>query len=145
MGYWPAAIGAALASGRRILCVTGDGCFQMNIQELATLAAYNLPIKIAILNNGCLGMVRQWQEMFFDRRYSQVHLPAVPDFVRVAEAYGIKGLRASRADEVSAVIDEAIRTDGPVLMDFQVSPDENVFPMVPAGGSISDMIGGKRP
>ena len=143
MGFGlPAAIGAQVAfPSRLVIDVAGDGSIQMNIQELATLAAYNLPIKIAILNNGCLGMVRQWQEMFFDRRYSQVHLPAVPDFVRVAEAYGIKGLRASRSDEVSAVIDEAIRTDGPVLMDFQVEEEENVFPMVAPGAPLCDMIG----
>ncbi len=145
MGFGlPAAIGAQFACPDKLVFnVAGDGSFQMNLQELATIAINKLPIKIAIINNGCLGMVRQWQELFFSQHYSGSILNTIPDFVKLAEAYGIKGLRAKSPSEVEAVIKEAISTDGPVLMDFIVDPGENVFPMVPAGGGNAEMIFGE--
>lgn len=132
MGYGlPAAIGAAVSSpDKQVICVTGDGSFQMNIQELMTAVIYRLPIKIAIMNNGYLGMVRQWQEMFFERRYSSVKMTS-PDFVKLAQAYGVTGLRARTEDEAQQVITEAFLTEGPVLMEFDVVEEENVYPIVP--------------
>jgi len=145
MGYgFPAAIGAQIAfPQRRVICITGDGSFQMNSQELATAVHYQVPVKIALLNNHYLGMVRQWQEMFYEGRYSQTSMAGSPDFARLAEAYGAKGLRAETPDEVASVIEEAFRTPGPVLMDFHVDPGENVFPMVAPNTSIVEMIGGE--
>ena len=146
MGYgFPAAIGAAVASpGRNVFCIAGDGSIQMNIQELATAVSYSLPVKVAIMNNCFLGMVRQWQEMFFERRYSCTEL-INPDFVKVAEAYGATGLRATRQSEVIDVLERAINTEGPVFMDFQVDPEENVYPMVAPNCPINDIIlEGKR-
>jgi acetolactate synthase-1/2/3 large subunit len=143
MGYgFPAAIGAQVAfPGRTVIDIAGDGSIQMNIQELATAVQYNLPVKVAILNNGFLGMVRQWQELFYERRYSMTKIRDVsPDFVKLAEAYGALGLRATRPDEVVPVIHEALRTPLPVLMDFVVEPEEGVYPMVPAGEAIDQML-----
>jgi len=142
MGYgFPAAIGAQVAfPDKLVIDVAGDGSIQMNIQELATVAQYNLPVKIAILNNGYLGMVRQWQERFYDKVYAHTDMLAAPDFVKVAEAYGAVGLRAQTPEEVVPVIQKALETDGPVIMDFVVEREEGVYPMVPAGKSISDMI-----
>jgi acetolactate synthase-1/2/3 large subunit len=146
MGYgFPAAIGAQVACPDRVVIdIAGDGSIQMNIQELATAVIEKLPVKVAILNNQYLGMVRQWQEMFFGERYSHSHLNVVPDFVKVAEAYGAVGLRANRPDEVEEVIHKAMDvTDKPVFMDFRVRWDEKVFPMVPPGESIENMIFGQ--
>ncbi|UCC66454.1 MAG: biosynthetic-type acetolactate synthase large subunit [Deltaproteobacteria bacterium] len=143
MGYgFPAAIGAQVAfPGRTVIDIAGDGSIQMNIQELATVMQYKLPIKVAILNNGYLGMVRQWQELFYERRYTLTHLGEVnPDFVKLAEAYGAVGMRATKPEEVVPVIQEALRTPLPVLMDFVVDPEEGVYPMVPAGEPISQML-----
>jgi len=143
MGYGlPAAIGAQVAFPKRtVIDIAGDGSIQMNSQELATAVQYNLPVKVAILNNGYLGMVRQWQELFHERRYSMTHIgDASPDFVKLAEAYGAMGLRATRPDEVIPVIQEALRTPLPVLMDFVVEPEEGVYPMVPAGEAIDRML-----
>jgi acetolactate synthase-1/2/3 large subunit len=143
MGYgFPAAIGAQVAfPGRTVIDIAGDGSIQMNIQELATAVQYNLPVKVAILNNGFLGMVRQWQELFYERRYSMTRIGDVsPDFVKLAEAYGAVGLRATRPEEVVPVIREALRTPLPVLMDFVVEPEEGVYPMVPAGEAIDQML-----
>jgi len=143
MGYgFPAAIGAQIAFPDRIVIdIAGDGSIQMNIQELATAVQYRLPVKVAILNNGYLGMVRQWQELFFEKRYAQTELSEVsPDFVKLAEAYGAMGLRAERPHEVVPVIKEALRTPLPVLMDFRVAPEEGVYPMVPSGGAINEML-----
>lgn len=144
MGFgFPAGIGAKLACpDKDVFVISGDGSFQMNIQELATAAEHNIPVKIAILNNGFLGMVRQWQEFFYDRRYSD-SVMAAPDFVAIAEAYGVKALRVTDADEVESALKEALAHDGPVVLDVQVSAEENCFPMVPAGGSNSDMLGPK--
>jgi acetolactate synthase-1/2/3 large subunit len=143
MGYgFPAAIGAQVAFPERtVIDIAGDGSIQMNIQELATAVQYQLPVKVAILNNGYLGMVRQWQELFYERRYSMTHIGEVsPDFVKLAEAYGAVGLRAARPQEVVPVIREALRTPLPVLMDFVVEPEEGVYPMVPAGEAIDRML-----
>ncbi len=143
MGYgFPAAIGAQLASpGSVVFDIAGDGSIQMNIQELATAVINKLPVKVAILNNGVLGMVRQWQELFFKERYSHVHLDVIPDFVKVAEAYGAVGLRAKKPDEVVPVLKESLKIkDRPVFMDFVVDWKEKVYPMVPAGAAIDEMI-----
>jgi len=143
MGYgFPAAIGAQIAfPGRTIIDIAGDGSIQMNIQELATAVQYKLPVKVAILNNGYLGMVRQWQELFYERRYAMTHIGEVsPDFVKLAEAYGAVGLRATRPAEVVPVIREALRTPLPVFMDFVVESEEGVYPMVPAGEAIDRML-----
>ncbi|MCD6353401.1 MAG: biosynthetic-type acetolactate synthase large subunit [Proteobacteria bacterium] len=142
MGYGlPAAIGAQIAfPGRVVIDIAGDGSIQMNIQELATAVQYKLPIKIAILNNGYLGMVRQWQELFYQKRYSNTVMDIVPDFVKLAEAYGILGLRATEPKEVVSVIEKALSTPGPVIMDFVVEPEEGVYPMVPAGAPINKML-----
>ncbi len=142
MGYGlPSALGAQAAfRDRQVIDISGDGSFQMNSQELATLVQFNLPVKIAILNNNFLGMVRQWQQLFFDRRYSQTRMEVPIDFVKLAEAYGAMGLTASRPDEVEATIRKALETPGPVIMEFKVSREENVMPMVPAGKSLNEMV-----
>ncbi len=142
MGYgFPAAIGAQVAKpDMLVIDIAGDGSIQMNIQELATAVQYKLPVKIAILNNGSLGMVRQWQELFFDGKYSQTCLPSYPNFVKIAEAYGALGLRATKPSQVEDVVEKAIKHPGPVVMDFVVDPQEMVYPMVPAGAPISKML-----
>jgi len=142
MGFgFPAAIGAQMAyPDRTVIDIAGDGSFQMNIQELATAVQYRLPVKIAILNNHFLGMVRQWQQLFYNKRYSFTCLSCAPDFVKVAEAYGAVGLRAEKPEEVGAVIEQALAIKNPVVMDFQVDPEENVAPMVPAGAALKGMI-----
>jgi acetolactate synthase-1/2/3 large subunit len=119
--------------------IAGDGGFQMNIQELATIVQEGLPIKMAIINNGYLGMVRQWQELFHDRRYSATPM-LNPDFVGVAAAYGIPGICVRDQSEVEDAIDAAYNTPGPILLEFQVEREVNVYPMVAPGASISDMI-----
>jgi acetolactate synthase-1/2/3 large subunit len=143
MGFgFPAAIGAQIACpDELVIDIAGDGSIQMNIQELATAVVNKLPIKVAILNNHYLGMVRQWQELFFNGRYSYSHLDVVPDFVKVAEAYGAVGLRATRPEEVEPVLKQALKIkDKPVFMDFIVDWKEKVYPMVPAGAAIDEMI-----
>jgi acetolactate synthase-1/2/3 large subunit len=143
MGYgFPAAIGAQMACpDQLVIDIAGDGSIQMNIQELATAVLNKLPVKVAILNNGYLGMVRQWQELFFKERYSHTKLDVIPDFVKVAEAYGAAGLRAKTPDEVVPVLKEAFKIkDKPVFMDFAVDWKAKVFPMVPAGAAIDEMI-----
>jgi len=142
MGFGlPAAIGAQVAQpDRTVIDIAGDGSIQMNIQEMATAVQYNLPVKIAILNNGYLGMVRQWQELFYKRCYSYTAMDHSPDFVKLAEAFGAVGLRATRPDEVEAVIKQALATPKTVIMDFRVEREECVYPMVPAGAPITDML-----
>ncbi len=142
MGYgFPAAIGAQVAFPDKVVIdIAGDGSIQMNIQELATVAHYKLPVKIAVLNNGYLGMVRQWQERFYDNVYAHTDIMASPDFVKLADAYGALGLRAVTASEVEPTIRRALEHDGPVIMDFTVEREEGVYPMVPAGESIKNMI-----
>lgn len=145
MGYgFPAAIGAQIGMpGETVFDIAGDGSIQMNIQELATAAGNKLPVNIAILNNGCLGMVRQWQELFYKKRYSYTCLKTgCPDFVKIAEAYGAVGIKVTKKDEVRPAIEKAIATDNTVVLDFIVEPEANVFPMVPAGEAINRMIGG---
>ncbi|MFH1190022.1 MAG: biosynthetic-type acetolactate synthase large subunit [Candidatus Omnitrophota bacterium] len=145
MGYgFPAAIGAQLGKPKaHVFDIAGDGSIQMNIQELATSVVNKLPVKIVILNNSCLGMVRQWQELFYNRRYSYTCLKgAEPDFVKLAEAYGAAGMRITKKSEVRKAIEKALAIDNTVIMDFHIERDENVFPMVPAGEAINKMIGG---
>ena len=144
MGYgFPAAIGAQVGKPEAIVFdIAGDGSIQMNIQELTTAVSRNIPVKIAILNNSYLGMVRQWQELFYDKRYSQTCLKDNPDFVKVAEAYGAKGIRVTKKEQVRPALKKAIKTSGPVVLDFIIEPEENVFPMVPADSAINRMIGG---
>ena len=142
MGFgFPAAIGAQIAlPNETVIDIAGDGSIQMNIQELATVLHYKLPVKVAILNNMHLGMVRQWQELFYEKNYASTILGTTPDFVKVAEAYGAVGLRAHTPDEVVPVITKALKTKTPVFMEFMVEPEEGVYPMVPAGASIDNMI-----
>jgi acetolactate synthase-1/2/3 large subunit len=124
-----------------VIDIAGDGSFLMNSQELATAVVNDIPVKVAIINNGCLGMVRQWQELFFGKRYSATILGRTsPDFVKLAEAYGAVGLRATKPAEVEPVIRAALASDRPTLMDFIVSPLEKVSPMVPAGAAISEIL-----
>jgi len=143
MGYgFPAAMGAHFARPDvPVFDVAGDGSIQMNIQEMGTVAHYKIPVKIAILNNMYLGMVRQWQELFYDRRYSYTELPPV-EFVKIANAYGIEGVKVEASEDVMPALKAAIDCDGPFVMDFRVEREENVFPMVPAGAAINEMIGG---
>jgi len=142
MGFGlPAAIGAQLALPQQpVFAVVGDGGFQMTNQELATAVQYELPVKILIVNNGYLGMVRQWQEMFYDRTYSEVDISVAPDFVKLAEAFGALGLRAETPAELRDVLVKALTHKGVVVVDVHVSKEENVFPIVPAGANSSDMI-----
>jgi len=142
MGYGlPAAIGAQVAfPDRLVVDIAGDGSIQMNIQEMMTAVQYRLPVKVVILNNGFLGMVRQWQELFYDKRYSSTCLSCAPDFVQLAAAYGATGLRATKPEEVVPTLELAFATPGPVMVDMRVSPEENVYPMVPAGASLKKMI-----
>lgn len=143
MGYgFPAAIGAKVANPKKeVIVIAGDGSIQMNIQELATLSTYNIKVKIIILNNGYLGMVRQWQELFYNRRYSGTPLKN-PDFVKVAQGYGIKGIKVKKVSEVGKAVKEILSSKTSVFADFWIEPEENVFPMVPAGEAINRMIGG---
>jgi acetolactate synthase-1/2/3 large subunit len=142
MGYgFPAAIGAQLAAPDRIVIdIAGDGSIQMNIQEMATAMEQRLPVKIAILNNQCLGMVRQWQELFYGRRYAATSLATAPDFVKLAEAYGAVGLRATKPEEVVPVIKKALKTPNLVIMEFVIAQEEKVYPMVPAGKATTEML-----
>ncbi|MFH1415915.1 MAG: biosynthetic-type acetolactate synthase large subunit [Elusimicrobiota bacterium] len=147
MGYgFPAAIGAKFGKpDKTVICIAGDGSFQMNIQELATCVVNKIPVIVAILNNNYLGMVRQWQDLFYNKRYSQVclgksHNVRVPDFAKVATAYGAKGIRIEKKKDVEAAIRTALKCNGPVVMDFIVEKEENVYPMVPAGAAIDEIL-----
>ena len=142
MGFGlPAAIGAQVAfPDKLVVDIAGDGSIQMNIQEMATAVQCNLPIKIVILNNGYLGMVRQWQELFYDKCYACTCMEHAPDFVKLAEAYGAVGLRAQKPDQVESVLSEGLAVNKPVIMDFVVEQEEGVYPMVPAGAPITEMM-----
>lgn len=142
MGFGlPSAIGAQVACpDKKIISIVGDGGFQMNIQELILLKAYKLPVKIFIMNNSYLGMVRQWQELFHERRYSEVNLEINPDFVKVAEAYGVKSVTLESEEDLEK-IDKILKSDEPILVNCIVKKEENVYPMIPAGKSVEDMIG----
>ena len=142
MGYgFPAGMGAAVARpGETCVAVVGDGGFQMTLMELATIKEYNIPIKVLIINNGYLGMVRQWQEQFYAHNYSQSDIAVQPDFVKLAQAYGVPAFRAEKVSEVTSTLQEALNTPGPVLIEMKVAREENVFPIVPAGAALKDMI-----
>jgi len=144
MGFgFPSAIGAQMGNpGRLVVSINGDGGMQMCSQELAICAINKIPVKIVIINNQVLGMVRQWQEILYDNRESHIDLAGSPDFVKLAEAYGVKGLRATNKEEARRVWQEALDFDGPVLIDFVVRKEENVYPMVTQGNTISDMLMG---
>lgn len=143
MGFGlPAAMGAQIGCPEDlVICIAGDGSIQMNIQELATIAQEDLPVKVFILNNQFLGMVRQWQELFYEKRYSYTALKHSPDFVKVAEAYGITGMRIKHAGEMLSTLEAALAHQGPVVVDCWVCMEENVYPMVPAGKGLDEMLG----
>jgi acetolactate synthase-1/2/3 large subunit len=144
MGFgFPAALGAQMAyPDRQVVAIVGDGGFQMTMQELATAAEHRLPVKIVIMNNAFLGMVRQWQEIFFERRYSAVDLSLSPDFAKLAEAFGIVGMTVTKPSALAPSLQEAFETPGPVVVDVRVAQEENVYPMIPPGGAIHEMIVG---
>ncbi|MDM8148835.1 acetolactate synthase large subunit [Priestia megaterium] len=145
MGFGlPSAIGAQLANkDKTVVAVVGDGGFQMTLQELGVIRELNLPVKVVVLNNQSLGMVRQWQEIFYEERYSHSLIPNQPNLMKLAEAYDIKGLQASTEEEAHAALKEAMETDGPVLLNFFVAPKENVYPMVAPGKGLHEMVGVK--
>ncbi|MBR6709710.1 MAG: acetolactate synthase large subunit, partial [Clostridia bacterium] len=145
MGYGlGAAIGAQIASGNKTILITGDGSFGMNLNEMATAVRYHIPVVIVLMNNGVLGMVRQWQTLFFGKRYSNTVLEHQTDYVKLAEAFGARASRATTPDEFRAAFTEAMRHDGPYLIDTLIDPDEFVLPMLPPGGSVDDMITSKE-
>jgi acetolactate synthase-1/2/3 large subunit len=143
MGFGlPAAMGAKVACpDEQVICIAGDGSLPMNIQELATCVTENIPVKVFLMNNGYLGMVRQWQELFWERRYSSVDMGNSPDWVKLAEAFGATGLRTADKGELSDVINTALEDDGPVICDVRVTREENCYPMIPAGQAARDMVG----
>ena len=142
MGFGlPAAIGAQVAKpGKLVVDIAGDGSIQMNIQEMATAIQYGLPVKVVILNNRYLGMVRQWQELFYDKRYACTNMEHAPDFVKLAEAYGAMGLRATTPDQVESVLMQGLSSPQAAIMDFWVDREECVYPMVPAGATLTEML-----
>jgi len=142
MGFGlPAAIGAQIACPDKLVVdIAGDGSIQMNIQEMATAVQYGLPVKIIILNNGYLGMVRQWQELFYEKRYASTRMDYMPDFIKLAEAFGGVGLRAEKPEDVKSVLKQGLACPKPVIMDFVIEPEEGVYPMVPAGAPITEML-----
>jgi acetolactate synthase-1/2/3 large subunit len=143
MGFgFPAAVGAGFACpDKQVWTVVGDGGFQMTMCELATAALHKIPVKILIINNAYLGMIRQWQELFFDNRLSGADLEGNPDFVKFGAAYGVKGWRIRRAGDVDRVLKAAMAyNDGPCIIDAEVVKEDNVFPMIPAGAALKDMI-----
>ena len=142
MGFGlPAAIGAQVACPDKLVVdIAGDGSIQMNTQEMATAVQYSLPVKVVILNNGYLGMVRQWQELFYEKRYASTLMEHAPDFVKLAQAYGALGLRATKPDEVESILAEGLSSPKTVIMDFLVEKEESVYPMVPAGAPITEML-----
>ena len=143
MGFgFPAAIGAAFGCpDKTVVCVAGDGSLQMNSQEMATASVHRVPVKVLVLDNRCLGMVHQWQKLFYDERYSSTLLDACPDFVKLAEAYGWRAERVERPDEVDAALARMLESDGPYLLDVAVSREQNVYPMVAPGRALDDVIG----
>ncbi|MEX2413190.1 MAG: thiamine pyrophosphate-dependent enzyme, partial [Thermoleophilaceae bacterium] len=143
MGFGlPAAMGAKVARpDEDVVCVAGDGSVIMNIQELATCVTEEIPIKVFIMNNGYLGMVRQWQELFWDRRYSSVDMGSSPDWVKLAEAFGATGMRVEDKSELGDTMKAALEAEGPVVCDVRVTREENCYPMIPAGQAARDMVG----
>ncbi len=144
MGFgFPSAIGAQMGNpDKLVISINGDGGMQMCAQELAICAINNIPVKIVVINNQVLGMVRQWQELIYENRLSHIDLAGSPDFVKLAEAYGVKGLTAGSKEEARKAWQEAMNTPGPVLVEFKVNKSENVYPMVMQGSTISDMVMG---
>ena len=142
MGYgFPAAIGAQVAFPEKLVIdIAGDGSIQMNIQELATAVQYNLPVKVVILNNRHLGMVRQWQELFYEKRYTWTTIDCCPDFVKLAEAYGAVGYRIENEGDVDGILKKAFKNQRPTFVDVIVNPEESVYPMVPAGAPLREML-----
>ncbi|MBR0413342.1 MAG: acetolactate synthase large subunit, partial [Eubacterium sp.] len=142
MGYsMGASIGGQFGKpDRTVVLFAGDGCFHMNLAELSTMASYNVPVKMFVFNNTVLGMVRQWQKLFYDNRFADTDPHRKTDFVKVAEAFGVKGMRISTNDDIDSVVEEALAYDGPVLVDCRISPDSNVLPMIPPGGAHTDII-----
>ena len=145
MGFGvPAAIGAQVgARDKKVVLIVGDGGFQMTLEEIMMIRQYNLPVKIVIINNSFLGMVRQWQELFKDRRYSFVNLEVNPDFIKIADAYGIKNAKLTNKEDLRTKLKDLILSDEGVLIECVVEKEENVFPMIPAGKTVSQMIGKK--
>jgi acetolactate synthase-1/2/3 large subunit len=143
MGFGlPAAIGAKVAvPDREVVCLAGDGSLIMTCQELATAVRHDIPVKIFLMNNGYFGMVRQWQELFWDKRYSAVEMGPSPDWVKLADAFGATGMRVEDKAEVEGAMREALATEGPVLLDVRVSQDENCYPMIPPMQAARDMVG----
>jgi acetolactate synthase-1/2/3 large subunit len=143
MGFGlPAAMGAKVARpDELVVCLSGDGSIQMNMQELSTCTAEGIDVKVVVMNNGFLGMVRQWQELFWERRYSQVDMGVWPDFVKLAEAHGATGVRLEDKTTLVDDLREALATPGSVMVDVRVTREENVFPMIPAGQAARDMVG----
>jgi acetolactate synthase I/II/III large subunit len=143
MGFGlPSAIGAKVACpDQDVICLAGDGSLVMTCQELATAVAHNIPVKVFLMNNGVYGMVRQWQELFWDRRYSSIDMGGTPDWVKLADAFGATGLRVTHKDEVTDAFKTALDTEGPVLVDVHVTREENCYPMIPAGQAARDMVG----
>jgi acetolactate synthase-1/2/3 large subunit len=142
MGYGlPAAIGVQVAHPDKLVVdIAGEGSTMMNIQELGTMAQYNLPVKVFIINNEWLGMVRQWQELLHGGRYAESYSAGLPDFIKLAESYGMTGLRATQPDEVDSVINQMLETPGPVIVDMVVSKEENCFPMIPGGAAHNEIL-----
>jgi acetolactate synthase-1/2/3 large subunit len=143
MGFGlPAAIGAKVANpDDTVVCLAGDGSLVMVCQEMATAAAHDIPVKVFLMNNGYFGMVRQWQELFWDKRYSAVEMGPSPDWVKLADAFGATGMRVEDKAEVESAMREALETEGPVLLDVRVSQDENCYPMIPPMQAARDMVG----
>lgn len=146
MGFgFPAAIGAQIGRpDELVISINGDAGFQMNMQELMLLKQWNLPVKVVILNNSALGMVRQWQESFYEERYSESLLDLNPDFVKLAESFGVRGMRVEKEDDVEKAIQEMIDHNGPVVVDFKIARNEKVFPMIAPGKGIHQMMGVKK-
>lgn len=142
MGYsMGAAMGAQIGCPKKkVVMFAGDGGFHMNLTELTTMASYNIPVIMLIMNNKVLGMVRQWQKLFYGNRFSDTDPNRKTDFVKVAEAFGVKGMRINTNDDIMPVLKEAVNTNGPVLIDCRISPDSNVLPMIPPGGAHTDII-----
>jgi acetolactate synthase-1/2/3 large subunit len=142
MGFgFPAAMGAKFARpNEMVVCVSGDGSFQMNMQELATAVENNMDLKIVLINNEHHGMVRQWQTLFFNKNYSASHFEVLPDFVKLAESFGAKGLRVTRPDRLEATLKEGLYTEGVVLIEVVVDYEEMVYPMIAPGGAMNEMI-----
>jgi len=143
MGFGlPAAIGAQIANpNKKVIAIVGDGGFQMTFQELMMIKEYNLPVKIFIINNSYLGMVRQWQELFHEKRYSSVNLSYNPDFIKIGEAYGIKSIQLKNKKDLKKHLKKILKSDEAVLVECIVEKEENVYPMIPAGKDVSQLVG----